>query len=149
RRCRARSRRSRRRSRPGARRAAAGSAPRPWRGRADRRRRRRTGAGPAGRAATRGREPLSADPRASEFTFKLFTVNSLASGGRGRRIRGVSPPQQTPSAQAVLARIRSALPSLRPSDAKVAQVLLAAPGDVVSQTVAEVATAAGVSEATV
>src|SRR5262249_34917863 len=134
---------------PGARPGAGGSAPRPSRARAGRRRRRRTGGGPPGRTRTRGREPLCGHPRASEFTFREFTVNSLADGGRGTAWATVSTPQQTSSAQAVLAQIRSALPSLRPSDAKVAQVLLAAPGDVVSQTVAEVAAAAGVSEATV
>jgi DNA-binding MurR/RpiR family transcriptional regulator len=56
---------------------------------------------------------------------------------------------QTSPTQAVLAQIRSALPSLRPSDAKVAQVVLDAPGAVTAQTVAEVAAAADVAEATV
>jgi RpiR family carbohydrate utilization transcriptional regulator len=63
-----------------------------------------------------------------------------------------TPPQaaQQPStAHAVLAQIRSALPSLRPSDAKVARVLLDAPDRATSLTVAELAAAADVSDATV
>lgn len=60
------------------------------------------------------------------------------------------PPSAEPStAQAVLAQIRSALPSLRPSDAKVAEVLLQAPDATTALTVAEVAASAGVSDATV
>ena len=51
--------------------------------------------------------------------------------------------------QAVLAQIRSALPSLRPSDAKVARVVLEAPDAAMSQTVAELASAAAVADATV
>lgn len=58
-------------------------------------------------------------------------------------------PTQPPVAQAVVAQIRSALPALRPSDAKVARALLDAPGSLLSLTVAEVAAAAGVSDATV
>jgi RpiR family carbohydrate utilization transcriptional regulator len=59
-------------------------------------------------------------------------------------------PATSPSpTQAVLAQIRSALPSLRPSDAKVAKAVLAAPGTVTSQTVSELAAAAEVAEATV
>ncbi len=53
------------------------------------------------------------------------------------------------SAQALLAQIRSALPALRPSDAKVARVVLGAPDAAMSLTVAEIATAANVSDATV
>jgi RpiR family transcriptional regulator, carbohydrate utilization regulator len=61
-----------------------------------------------------------------------------------------SQPSTSPqTAQAVLAQIRSALPGLRPSDAKVARAVLDAPGAVVSQTVAELAAAADVSDATV
>jgi RpiR family carbohydrate utilization transcriptional regulator len=62
---------------------------------------------------------------------------------------GMRPSAPPSAAQAVLAQIRSALPSLRPSDAKVARVLLEAPDQVTSQTVAEVAASAGVSDATV
>lgn len=58
-------------------------------------------------------------------------------------------PTQPPVAQAVVAQIRSALPALRPSDAKVARVLMDTPGSLMSLTVAEVAAAAGVSDATV
>jgi DNA-binding MurR/RpiR family transcriptional regulator len=58
-------------------------------------------------------------------------------------------PTQASTTQAVLAQIRSALPSLRPSDAKVAQAVLDAPDAVTAQTVAEVAAAADVAEATV
>jgi DNA-binding MurR/RpiR family transcriptional regulator len=61
----------------------------------------------------------------------------------------VHTPVQTSPTQAVLAQIRSALPSLRPSDAKVARAVLAAPDAVTSQTVAEVAATAEVAEATV
>lgn len=58
----------------------------------------------------------------------------------------ISTPSTT---QAVLAQIRSALPSLRPSDAKVANAVLAAPDTVTTQTVSELAAAAEVAEATV
>lgn len=61
----------------------------------------------------------------------------------------VKTATQTSNTQAVLAQIRSALPSLRPSDAKVARAILGAPDAATSQTVAEVAAAAGVAEATV
>ncbi|HZV73279.1 MAG TPA: MurR/RpiR family transcriptional regulator [Conexibacter sp.] len=61
----------------------------------------------------------------------------------------VPTSSQTPTAPAVLAQIRSALPSLRPSDAKVARVVLDAPDAAMSLTVAEVAAAAEVSDATV
>ena len=61
----------------------------------------------------------------------------------------VQTAPQTSTTQAVLAQIRSALPSLRPSDAKVARAVLEAPDAVTAQTVAEVAAAAGVAEATV
>jgi RpiR family carbohydrate utilization transcriptional regulator len=53
------------------------------------------------------------------------------------------------SAHALLAQVRSALPSLRPSDAKVARVVLEAPDVAMSLTVAELAVAAKVSDATV
>jgi RpiR family transcriptional regulator, carbohydrate utilization regulator len=56
---------------------------------------------------------------------------------------------QASTTQAVLAQIRSALPSLRPSDAKVARVILEMPDVVTSQTVADLAAAADVAEATV
>jgi DNA-binding MurR/RpiR family transcriptional regulator len=59
------------------------------------------------------------------------------------------PAAQPSTTQAVLAQIRSALPSLRPSDAKVARAVLEAPNAVTSQTVAELAAAADVAEATV
>lgn len=58
-------------------------------------------------------------------------------------------PSQPPAAQTVVAQIRSAVPALRPSDAKVARVLMDAPGSLMSLTVADVAAAAGVSDATV
>lgn len=57
-----------------------------------------------------------------------------------------APPS---TAQAVLAQIRSALPSLRPSDAKVARLLLDAPDAAMAATVAEIASSAEVSDATV
>ena len=61
----------------------------------------------------------------------------------------VNTPVQTSATQAVLAQIRSALPSLRPSDAKVARVILDTPSAVTAQTIAEVAASADVAEATV
>jgi len=64
----------------------------------------------------------------------------------------MSPVQstvQSSTTQAVLAQVRSALPSLRPSDAKVARAILDAPDAVTAQTVAELAAAAQVAEATV
>jgi DNA-binding MurR/RpiR family transcriptional regulator len=61
----------------------------------------------------------------------------------------VNTAVQTSPTQAVLAQIRSALPSLRPSDAKVAHAILAAPEALTSQTVADLANAADVAEATV
>ncbi len=54
-----------------------------------------------------------------------------------------------PTANVALAQIRSALPALRPSDAKVARAILESPEAVTTQTVAELAAAADVSEATV
>jgi RpiR family carbohydrate utilization transcriptional regulator len=57
--------------------------------------------------------------------------------------------QQPTTAQAVLAQIRSALPALRPSDAKVARVVLDGPDAAMALTVAELAAAADVSDATV
>jgi len=60
-----------------------------------------------------------------------------------------SETQQPNSAQALLAQIRSALPALRPSDAKVARVVLEGPDAAMSLTVAELAAAAEVSDATV
>ncbi|QFG70367.1 SIS domain-containing protein [Ornithinimicrobium pratense] len=49
----------------------------------------------------------------------------------------------------LLERIRDAMPSLRKSEQKVAQVVLAAPADILGYTMAAVADAAGVSEPTV
>ena len=57
--------------------------------------------------------------------------------------------QSAANGQPLLAQIRSALPALRPSDAKVARVVLEAPDVAMSLTVAELAGAANVSEATV
>jgi RpiR family transcriptional regulator, carbohydrate utilization regulator len=54
-----------------------------------------------------------------------------------------------PLKQAVLAQVRTLLPSLLPSDAKVAQLLLDEPDAVVYRSVSEVAEAAGTSTATV
>lgn len=54
-----------------------------------------------------------------------------------------------PAGNAALAQVRSALPALRPSDAKVARVLLEQSARVLSLTVAEVAVAADVADATV
>lgn len=65
----------------------------------------------------------------------------------------ISPVSTTDASQLVanpaLAQIRSALPALRPSDAKVARVLLDDPPAVLSLTVAELAAGADVSDATV
>lgn len=57
----------------------------------------------------------------------------------------ISPP----TGNAALAQVRSALPALRPSDAKVAHVLLEQAARVLTLTVAEVAAAADVADATV
>jgi DNA-binding MurR/RpiR family transcriptional regulator len=61
----------------------------------------------------------------------------------------MSTSAPTSSANAALAQIRSALPSLRPSDAKVARAVLDATETVMAETVAELAARADVSEATV
>lgn len=61
----------------------------------------------------------------------------------------VPSTEAKPTGNPALAQIRSALPALRPSDAKVARVVLGSPDVVMSQTVAELAAAAEVSDATV
>lgn len=54
-----------------------------------------------------------------------------------------------PMARAVLPRVRAALPSLVPSDQRVANAILDAPDAVIYQSVSELASTAGVSTATV
>lgn len=56
---------------------------------------------------------------------------------------------QRPSERAVLAQVRALLPSLQPSDARVAQLILEEPDAVVYRSVSEVAEAASTSTATV
>jgi len=73
----------------------------------------------------------------------------MPSVARSRIVPKAAARPAPSAAQALLAQIRSALPSLRPSDAKVARVVLGAPDEAMSMTVAEVAGAAQVSEATV
>lgn len=60
-----------------------------------------------------------------------------------------TPQTVRPPAANVLARIRSVLPSLQPSDTRVATAILDLPEDVVYQSVSEVAESAGTSTATV
>jgi RpiR family carbohydrate utilization transcriptional regulator len=60
-----------------------------------------------------------------------------------------SAPGPADAARAVLATVRSVLPSLQPSDARVAQLILTEPDAIVYRSVSEVAEAAQTSSATV
>jgi RpiR family transcriptional regulator, carbohydrate utilization regulator len=90
----------------------------------------------------------------NSVTFVASAVNEMYGAARmsdpSPQLPPARPPEPTPEpSRAVLATTRSVLPSLQPSDARVAQLIIDEPDAVVYRSVSEVAEAAATSSATV